>query len=170
MATKKNTVENVSEEINSLTESEINNITEITEVKEAENLAVQKNHFGENVVVPHQLDTATVDGLFSEMEAKQTGDLSELTANYLSFADWKIGEERNYLFTAMTTMTKPDTGEVMPAAILMDKDRQNHIVASKVIVGNLMKLDKIPCPVRIRSNGKVKGANGSYYSVQVFTF
>lgn len=120
---------------------------------------------------PHSLDAATVEGLFAEMEVKKTEALQELTANYLTFEGWAVGEERNYLFTKVTTFTKPETGEQMPACILMNKNRENFIVASKVVVGNLLKIDKdLPCAVRIKSNGKIKGANGSYYSVQVFTF
>ena len=163
MAKSKNVIEEQ-------TENQENDFLNSPELPTEQERAEMENRIEKTDMVAHEFDNTTVDGLFAEMEAKTTGNLQELTANYLSFNDWKVGEERNYIFTAMTTFNKPETGEVMAACILMNKQRENFIVASKVIVGNLMKIDKIPCPIRIKSNGKVKGANGSYYSLQVFTF
>ena len=115
-------------------------------------------------------DDKFIDGLFNELESKKTSEGQELTSNYLDFNTWKEGEERNFIFSAMTTFTKPDTGEVMPAVQLLDRERKSYIAASTVIVQSLAKCKNMPAAIRIKYIGKVKSTRGSYFDVQVFNF
>ena len=122
-------------------------------------------------LTPHSLnDDDFLDGLFNELEKKQSGQAEELTSDYLDLNDFTVGEERNYIFTGMGKFTKPDTGEVIPAVHLLTKERRSLICASTLIVQSLTKVEQLPCAVRIQVNGKKKGKNGSYFDVRVFVF
>lgn len=122
-------------------------------------------------LTPHSLnDDAFLDGLFDEIESKQSGQAEELTSDYLDLNDFTVGEERNYIFTGMGKFTKPDTGEIIAAVHLLTKERRSLICASTLIVQSLQKVDQLPCAVRIQVNGKKKGKNGSYFDVRVFVF
>jgi len=112
-------------------------------------------------------DDEFLDKMFENMEKKETKDTFELTSNYIDFADFQAGEERNYIFTGFTTFVD-DNGETKPAVTLMDKNRKMWVCASIVTVKSLQKIEKTPCPVRIKVNGKVKGKNGSYYDTNVY--
>lgn len=112
-------------------------------------------------------DDAFINSMFENMEAKKSHEAFELTSNYIDFSEFAEGEERNYIFTGFDTFTD-DKGEVRPAVKLMDKSRKMWICASIVTVRSLQKVKKVPCPVRIKVNGKVKGKNGSYFDTNVF--
>lgn len=114
-------------------------------------------------------DLDFVNGVFDEAEGKKSNELSEVTAGYLDLNEFKKGEERTYMFTAMTTFTTNE-GEVKPAVVLMDRERANYICASTVIVTACRRLDKLPAMIRLQVNGKVKGKNGDYFDVKVFVF
>ena len=111
-----------------------------------------------------------LDKLFDTVEGKKANQGQELTSDYLDLNTFQDHEERNYIFTGMTTFTKPDTGEVIPAVNLLSKERKNYICASTLIVQSLRKVEKLPCAVRIQVNGKKKGQKGSYFDVRVFVF
>lgn len=127
-------------------------------------------HVADVNVQAHSLDDDFLTGLFNEVETKKTTQARELTSDYLDLNTFKDGEERNYVFTNMTTFTKPDTGEVIPAVNLVSKERQSFICASTLVVQSLNKVDKLPAAIRIQVNGKKKGKNGNYFDVRVFVF
>lgn len=112
-------------------------------------------------------DSEFIDKVFAEMDEKKSEDVQELTSNYIDFAEFAEGEERNYLFLGYDTFVD-DQGQARPAVRLMDKTRKKFVCASVVTVKALQKVEKTPCPVRIRVNGKVKGKNGSYFDTNVY--
>lgn len=139
---------------------------EISEMKKP--VPVNGGENSEIVVTGEGLsDTEFIDKVFDEMEKKDSGKARELTANYIDFEEFEQGEERNYLFLGFDTFLD-DQGLARPAVRLMDKTRKTFICASVVTVKALQKVEKTPCPVRLKVNGKVKGKNGSYYNVNVF--
>ena len=125
--------------------------------------------FGKGEIVPHSLDNNFIENLFAEAEGKETKSLKEVTAQYLKLDEFKMGEERTFIHTGITTFTT-DQGEVKDAVVLMDKNRCNFIVGSVVVVNACKRLSKIPCAIRLQVNGKIKGTNGSYFDVKVFEF
>lgn len=143
--------------------------------------AANENHFNtpakaegsagtvEGLTMHSMNDEKFIDGVFAEMDEKEESEGVELTSNYLDFSEWTAGEKRDYIFTRMGTFTK-DTGDTIPAVHLMDRTKKTFISASTVLVKSLEKTEKLPCAVRIACNGKVKGKNGSYYDLRVFTF
>lgn len=110
-----------------------------------------------------------IDSMFESLSVKKTQELVETTANYLKLDDFKIGEEKDFIYLAKTVFARQDTGEAMQAVKLIDRDRNSWICAAQVVVENLSKIEKVPAAIRMRFNGKKKGKNGSYYDVQIFT-
>lgn len=107
-----------------------------------------------------------MDEMFAALESKETLFV-EMTANYIDFNEFELGEERPFIFVGKTTFTTKEA-EVKPAVTLLDKEGNSWICASTVVVNALFKVEKIPCGCKIKFNGKEKGKNGTYFKVQVF--
>lgn len=149
------------DDLEPLTEKEIEQMNE--------NLPPAKNSPAPaiNVSAETLRDDKTLNEVFDSMDKIETSKAQELTSNYIEFGDFEEGEERNYIFTGFTEFVD-DNQQVRPAVTLMDKNRKSWVCASIVTVKALQKVSKVPQPVRIRVNGKVKGKNGSYYDTNVF--
>lgn len=123
-------------------------------------------------LMPNDLNTDEVlDNVFDQLHAaKEKGNLTEVTSNYLDLSTLTDGKDYGFIFAGMTTFTKPETGESLPAVILIDEEtRSRKITAAAVVVSNLSKVEKIPCAVILRNEGKKKSASGgSYYNTRVF--
>jgi len=111
-------------------------------------------------------DSEFIDSVFDELD--KAGEEKELTSNYLDFKEFNKGETRSFIATGMTTFTTQE-GELKPAVKLMNRERQNFICGSTIVVNTIKRLENLPAPVKIQVNGMVKGKNGSYYDVKIFT-
>ena len=121
-----------------------------------------------DTIMPEDLENDDVfDSIISQVEAKsKAGTLTEVTAGYLNFDDWKENEERPFVFLRMTTFTNPETGEVQDAVMLVDKERGSWITGSAILVQALRKVEKIPCGVMIKKYAKIAGKR--YHNVRVW--
>ena len=120
--------------------------------------------------LPTAQESADYDAMMAKaFAARESGEMTEVTGSYLALSDFKLGEKRVFIFTGMTTFTKPDTGEDIPAALLKGEDKVNYVCASAVVTSSLARLKNVPCAVIIVSNGKKKSAKGNYYDASVYT-
>lgn len=123
-------------------------------------------------LMPHDLgDDEVLDNVFEQLNegmAKRT--LSEATSDYLRLEDFKDKEERKYVFLNISKMEIEDknTGEMkeIEVAQLLDEGRQRLSCGAAVVVSSLKKVDKIPCGIVIRVEGKKPGKD--YYNARVF--
>ena len=122
-----------------------------------------------NALATQQNDNLTFEEMFDT--AKKSKGV-EITAEYLNIDKLTIGERSIFIFLGMTKYTNSD-GEVMPAVMLADENKQQFILSSKVVVSALARIaDDCPVAVGITYNGKEKSASGkgSYFACSVERF
>lgn len=124
------------------------------------------------VLMPHDLgDDQVLDNVFEQLkEGMIKKTLTEATSDYLRLEDFKDKEERRYIFLNISKMEieNKNTGETkeIEVAQLLDENRQRLCCGAAVVVSSLKKVDKIPCGIIIRVEGKRPGKD--YYNARVF--
>jgi hypothetical protein len=123
----------------------------------------------ENLLPADLNSMEVIENVFEQLEqAEQAGSLQEVTSTYLNFDGIKEGTKMPFIFAGMTTVSDPEHPEVLKEAVdLLDRKGERFVTAATVIVNSLKKCTKVPCAVLLTYNGKTKGANGSYHSVNV---
>lgn len=152
-------------------ENPVNNVpeNEIPENKNPENnnpeneIPVNENPPG--VIVPAGAKYKDIESIFDEIENANDDDMQAMVSEYLKFSDWYEGELRSFIYNGQTTFID-DQGEVKEAVLLIDRKKKSFITGAAVLVSSLKKLAS-PYPVKVKYNGKRKGANGTYFDLEV---
>jgi hypothetical protein len=123
-------------------------------------------------IMPGDLgDDSVVDNVFDQIATRRKSNtLAEVTSNYLKLEDFHENEERAFIFTDMGKMEIEDKntgdGKTIEVVNLLDENRQRLSCGAAVVVSALKKVDKIPCGIIIRVEGKKPGKD--YYNARVF--
>jgi len=106
----------------------------------------------------------------AELEALESGEARsmEITSEYLSFAKWKEGDRKAFVFLGFTTMPDQQTGEMKRAVSLLGRDGVMYVNSTAVLVNACGKL-KGSCGIVIVYEGQRKASTGYYHVVNVET-
>lgn len=138
---------------------------------ESEEIAATNGGAKTKPAIKSKQEVATIneDGEFEAMfkHAKSSKGV-EITAEYLDLS--QLETETNYIFAFLGMTTFNGDNGTQPAVRLVDEDKTQYILASKVVVGACEKIETAPAMIGITVHGKKKSGAGSYYDCTVVRY